>query len=156
MTPRAQRLLAEAAQQIDALAGNLAAAGEAALARPCPGRGKLGDGTVGAVAAHTAGNYLRVADFLRTRANGGAHHPGSAHAAGLSAESIHLGYVLDRLEEAKGAWSVLANLDDRTLEDVPPAGGMKFADGERTLEVIVASILKHQRHQIDALVAAVA
>ena len=30
---------------------------------------------------------------------------------------------------------------------------MKFADGERTLEQIVASLLKHQRHQVAALAA---
>jgi hypothetical protein len=33
---------------------------------------------------------------------------------------------------------------------------MKFADGERTLEQILASILKHQRHQVDTLAAALA
>jgi hypothetical protein len=31
------------------------------LARPCPGRGKLGDGTVGAVATHTTDSYHHVA-----------------------------------------------------------------------------------------------
>jgi hypothetical protein len=30
---------------------------------------------------------------------------------------------------------------------------MRFADGERTLEQILASLLKHQRHQVDALTA---
>jgi hypothetical protein len=40
------------------------------------------------------------------------------------------------------------------MDSVPPAGEMKFADGERTLEQIIASLLKHQRHQVDALAAA--
>jgi len=34
-----------------------------------------------------------------------------------------------------------------------PAGEMKFADGERTLEQIVASLLKHQDHQVAAIAA---
>jgi hypothetical protein len=31
---------------------------------------------------------------------------------------------------------------------------MRFADGERTLQQILANLLKHQRHQVDALAAA--
>jgi hypothetical protein len=33
-----------------------------ALHLPCAGREKLGDGTVGAVAMHTADNYLRIVE----------------------------------------------------------------------------------------------
>jgi hypothetical protein len=33
---------------------------------------------------------------------------------------------------------------------------MKFADGRRTLEQTIASLLKHQRHQVDSLAAALA
>jgi hypothetical protein len=51
---------------------------------------------------------------------------------------------------------VLGELDDVALDAAPPAGDMRFADGERTLEQVVASILKHQRHQVDALAAALA
>lgn len=57
MSTRGQRLLEEATQQIDMLADSLAKAGAVALARPCPGRGKLGDGTVGAVATHTTDRH---------------------------------------------------------------------------------------------------
>ena len=33
---------------------------------------------------------------------------------------------------------------------------MKFCDGQRTLEQIVTNLLNHQRHQLEALKAAVA
>jgi hypothetical protein len=156
MSTRAQRLLEETTRQIDTLADRLARAGEAALARPCRGRDKLGDGTVGAVAMHTTDNYHRVAGFLRATAGAGAGHRASAHGAGYRAEDVALGDLLDRLEAAKHALAVLAELDDGALDAVRPAGDMRFADGERTLEQIVASILKHQRHQVDALGAALA
>jgi hypothetical protein len=153
---RAPRLLEEAIQQIDTLADSLSRARQAALARPCPGRRKLGDGTVGAVATHTTDNYHRVAEFLRASRGTEARHPASPHGAGYGAEDVDLGDLLDRLETAKHALAVLAELDDEALDTVPPADDMKFTDGERTLEQIVASILKHQRHQVDALAAALA
>jgi hypothetical protein len=156
MSTRAQRLLEESTQQIDTLADSLARAGAAALARPCPGRGKLGDGTVGAVATHTTDNYHHVARFLRATARAGASHRTSAHGAGYSAVDIDLGDLLDRLVAAKHALAVLAELDDRALDTAPPAGDTKFADGVRTLEQIVASTLKHQRYQVDAVAAALA
>jgi hypothetical protein len=31
---------------------------------------------------------------------------------------------------------------------------MRFADGQRTLEQVVASLLEHQRHQVDSIAAA--
>jgi hypothetical protein len=139
MSTRAQRLLEAATGQIDTLAAGLAHAGQAALTRPCPGRGKLGDGTIGAVAMHTAGNYRRVAVFVRGEAGDLAAGPAD---------------LLGRLEAAKRELAVLGGLDDDALDAVPPAGGMKFADGERTLEQVVASVLKHQGHQVDALLAA--
>jgi hypothetical protein len=156
MSTRGQRLLEESIQQIDTLANSLARAGAVALARSCPGRGKLGDGTVGAVATHTTDNYHRVARFLRPTAGGGASHRGRAHGAGHGVEDVDLGELLDRLVAAKHALAVLAELDDRALDTVPTAGDMKFTDGARTLEQIIANILKHQRHQVDALAAALA
>jgi hypothetical protein len=80
----------------------------------------------------------------------------ASHGAGYGAEEVDLAELLDRLETAKHGLAMLAELDDAALDTVPPAGNMKFADGERTLEQIVASVLKHQRHQVDALVAALA
>jgi hypothetical protein len=80
----------------------------------------------------------------------------SPHGAGYRAEDVAVSDLLDRLESAKHALAVLARLDDGTLDAVPLAGDMKFADGERTLEQIVTSVLNHQRHQVDALAAALA
>jgi hypothetical protein len=152
MSSRAQHLHDEVTRQIDTLTDGLARAGEAALAWPCPGRGKLGDGTVGAVAMHTTDNYHRVAAFVRTTASAGPN----PHAPRYRAENVDLGALLGRLEAAKDALAVLGELDDGALDAAPPAGDMRFADGERTLAQIAASILKHQRHQVDAVVAALA
>jgi len=49
---------------------------------------------------------------------------------------------------------VLTELSDDRLATVPPAGEMRFADGQRTLAQVVLSLLKHQRHQCDAIAAA--
>jgi hypothetical protein len=64
MSERASKLRATAAGQVTALIELLSSATEDALARPCPTREKLGDGTVGALIAHTADNYARIADFI--------------------------------------------------------------------------------------------
>jgi hypothetical protein len=39
---------------------------------------------------------------------------------------------------------------------VPPTGSFKFCDGQRTVEQVVASLLIHQAHQLDAMKAAIA
>ncbi len=156
MSERAERLLEEATEQIDTLSAGLAGGGETALARLCPGRGKLGDGTVGAVAVHTADNYSRVARFIRAAPNARGRDPAGAHVPGHHAQDVALRDLLDRLEAAKHALAVLAKLDDGALDALPPAGDMKFADGERTLEQILVSVLRHQRHQVDTLAAALA
>ena len=156
MSLRAQQLRETADRQVAELAERLSTTGEAALARPCPGREKLDDGTVGAVAAHTADNYRRIARFVAAtqdageqRHSGEQHHPGQ-HGASL----VELDILLARLADARDALAALGHLSDEQLDSVPPAGDMKFADGNRTLEQIVASLLKHQRHQIGALAAA--
>ena len=66
MTERAQKLSATADRQIGELIGLLSTLDQAALDRPCPGREKLGDGTIGAAARHTADNYQRIAAFVQT------------------------------------------------------------------------------------------
>jgi hypothetical protein len=83
------------------------------LTRPCPWRGKLGDGTVGAVAAHTTDNYHHVAGFLRARASADAAHRVSAHGMGYDAADVDLSGLLDRLKAAKRALAVQAELDDQ-------------------------------------------
>src|SRR4051794_20724480 len=75
---RGARLRDLAAAQIDDLARVLSALGQSALARPCPGRARLGDGTVGSVARHTADRYLDIARFARSGAATSGGHPGPA------------------------------------------------------------------------------
>jgi hypothetical protein len=64
MSDRGTQLLQAADSQITELTALLGARDEAALSLPCPGREKLGDGTVAACAAHTAEDYLRIAAFI--------------------------------------------------------------------------------------------
>jgi hypothetical protein len=144
---RAAALSATATDQISELIDLLATQGDAALTLPCPSRGKLGDGTVGATAAHTAGSYHRIAAFLEgtVDADGGEHQ----------ARSPDRDDLLERLSSARHALASLARLTDEQLDVVPAASEMKLCDGRRTLEQILSGLLRHQRHQIDAVKAAV-
>jgi S-adenosylmethionine-diacylgycerolhomoserine-N-methlytransferase len=152
---RGAALLATATDQISELIGLLSTRGEAALTLPCLGRGKLGDGTVGAAAAHTAGSYGRVAAFLRAAVDGQDGHPPDGHDGAHRAGNVERDDLLERLSAARDALALLAELTDEQLDLVPAASEMKFCDGRRTLEQILSSLLKHQRHQVDAVKAAV-
>jgi hypothetical protein len=176
MSERATQLFQTADRQIADLIALLGAADDPALHAPCPGREKLGDGTVAAVAMHTADNYHRIAEYLGTDAQsgdrkpdrrhrvpvfGGAHslRGGHGHTGGAGeyrSETIDPRSLLERLERARARLSALAELSDERLAAVPPASEMRFADGQRTLEQIVVSLLNHQRHQCGALAAALA
>ena len=151
---RAARLVQGAQAQIDELSGLLSTADDAAMRLPCPGRGKLGDGTVGATATHTADNYRRLARFLDGTPQPSDHDPASGHDNGYSANDVTLDELLARLTAAREALARMAALKDEELDAHPPETGMRFADGQRTLEQVVLSALKHQRHQIDAIEAA--
>jgi hypothetical protein len=59
LNERGNQLLETANRQISELIGLISTRGEAALRLPCPGRKKLGDGTVAACALHTADNSRR-------------------------------------------------------------------------------------------------
>jgi hypothetical protein len=135
MSARAARLAAEANDQLDELARALAGVRDETLRAPCRGRAKLGDGSIGTVARHTIGNYIRTAGFL------------SGHA---TAPSVDLASGIDAAKEAVAA---LSGLEDAALDAVPAAGAFRFADGNRTTEQIVTRVLAHQRHQLDAIVA---
>ena len=176
MTERAAQLFQTADGQMSDLITLLSAADGAALHLPCPGREKLGDGTVAAVAMHTADNYVRIVEYLAADLPASpskqehrhsaplsptVHGPRSGHghddrAAGYAAQAINRQRLLDRLAIARARLSVLAELSDERLAAVPPASDMRFADGQRTLEQIVIGLLQHQRHQLDALAAALA
>jgi hypothetical protein len=152
---RGVALLAMATEQISELIGLLSTRGDAGLMLPCQGRGKLADGTVGATAAHTAGNYDRIAAFLTATVDGHGGHPSGGHDREHRMENVKLDGLLERLSAALDALALLAELRDEQLDLVPAASEMKFCDGRRTLEQILSSLLKHQRHQVDAVKAAV-
>lgn len=164
MNERGNELQETANGQIDELIAVISTAGEAALRLPCPGREKLGDGTVAACAMHTADNYHRIAGFLQGQ-NGGGHariakrlhrHGADKHQDNYQADNIDLSAVLDGLSAGRAALSVPTDLTDAQLDAVPPASEMKFCDGQRTLQQIVTNLLNHQNHQLDALKAAIA
>lgn len=118
----------------------------------------MGDGTVAACALHTADRYRRIAEFAQSRspmpARGGPDR--GMHSGGNAAESVDLGGLLERLAASRDALSFLPELTDERLDTVPPAGSFRFCDGQRTLEQVVAALLTHQAHQIDAMKAALA
>jgi hypothetical protein len=185
MTERADQLHATADEQIAQLI-DLASSLDGTSARlPCPGREKLGDGTVAACAQHTADNYQRIAAFVKNSDQvSGAHTPGrrsehsvppivrrlrhgptrkTPHGAGIAghdtqytADSVDLKAVVQKLSDSRAALQRIAQLTDNQLDASPPDGSFRFCDGQRTLEQVLASLLKHQGHQIDTLRAAVA
>jgi hypothetical protein len=153
MSGRGINALELADDQIAELVQLLSTRGEDALSLPCRGRQKLGDGTVGATASHMADNYRRIAAFVTATAHGRhraspGHEPGRHPAADRDRAAL-----LARLREARHALGVLADLSEDQLDQVPPASGMRFVDGQRTLEEIVAALLRHQQHQVDAIAA---
>jgi hypothetical protein len=175
MSESAVRLHQAADEQISELIDLLSIRDQSALKLQCPGREKLGDGTVAASAMHTADNYHRIADLLKAtdhrprapreakrshrlprfaRAPGhAAGHSSGSHPQPLSysAQDIDLRRLLERLSTARESLRPLADLSDEQLGTIPPASEMKFCDGQRTLQQTLASLLNHQRHQLDAL-----
>ena len=180
MIERSKQLHATADRQIEALIGLLSTLDEATLRLPCPGREKLGDGTVAASAWHAADNYQRIAAFVQTSDRMSAAHQPPQHAAHRvprflralghgptdqaehsrgtaqhehqsAADTIDLGAVIEQLSASRGALSRIAELSDSQLEAIPPKDGFRFCDGQRTLEQVLASLLKHQGHHVDAL-----
>lgn len=68
MSRRAMRLAFLADAQIAEVIALVTSAGDAGLRLPCPGREKLADGSVGAVAAHVARSYEAIGDLVARRA----------------------------------------------------------------------------------------
>jgi hypothetical protein len=174
MSERGTQLLHMADDQLSALIDLFSTCDEAALRLPCPGREKLGDGTVAACASHTADNYLRIATFLRGedhaplehahRARGShrlpsflrarGHRSSHAHDTHSAPHDVDRQELLERLSSGRNAFGVLGDLSDQQLDSVPLASDMKFCDGQRNLEQIVTNLLNHQSHQLDTLKAA--
>jgi hypothetical protein len=180
MTERPEQLHATADRQIADLIGLVSTLDEAALRLPCPGREKLGDGTIGASVRHTADNYERIAGFVQSSDRmSGAHGPteGGAHrisrllralghgTAGHAehrppdrengehypAGNVDLEAVVRQLSASRSALGQIAELTDLQLDAIPPKDSFRFCDGKRTLEQVLAGVLKHQTHQLDAL-----
>ena len=180
MTERGQELSATADGQIAELIGLLSTLDQAALRRPCPGCEKLGEGTVGAAARHTAENYQRIAGFVQTSERMSAAHGGhrvprflralghgpqdhanhdhgaTQHDNGYTAENVDLDAVVKQLNTSREALGRIGELADSQLDAIPPKDSFRFCDGQRTLEQVLAGLLRHQAHQVDALKTAVA
>ena len=180
MTERANHLHLTADRQIAELLGLISTLDEDSFRRPCPGREKLGDGTIGANAAHTALNYRRIGTFVaagqatssrpghgqqRHRSRGflrvlgharPAHGPTGAdrHEDGFAAEDLDRREVVARLAAAREDLARIAELTDEQLDSVPAKDSFRFCDGKRTLEQVLLGLLKHQDHQVQALQAA--
>lgn len=158
MSERGIQLLRTADGQVSELIALFSNRDGSALNLPCPSREKLGDGSVGALAAHTADNYLRIAGFLQSGHPPGTHagHGQGAHGSDYAAQTVDLPGLLARLSSSQDCLSALAELTDSRLDSVPPASDMRFCDGQRTLAQVLTSLLRHQSHQVDALRAALA
>jgi hypothetical protein len=183
MSERGKQLHATADGQIAELIALLSTVDEAGLRLPCPGREKLGDGTVAASMRHTADNYQQIAAFVQTsdrmsrahepaqdgghriprfpRALGhgpaehAEHGPGAGqHEDQYTADHIDPGGVVQQLSASRDTLGGIAQLTDSQLDAIPPKDSFRFCDGQRTLEQVLASLLKHQSHQLDALKAA--
>jgi hypothetical protein len=184
MTERGNQLHLTADRQIAELLSVISTLDEDSSRLPCPGREKLGDGTVAACARHTADNYRRIAAFvttsdrisaahkqsqpdshrtpriLRSLAHGPASHPENgtdpaSHDGPYTAQNTDLGLIVRQLSATRASLGQIAVLTDSQLDAVPPQGAFRFCDGQRTLEQVLASLLKHQAHQLDALKAAI-
>jgi hypothetical protein len=189
MTERAHDLSATADWQIAELVGLISALDRGTLERPCPGREKLGDGTISAAIRHTADSYQRIAGFVETSdrmsaahqppGRGGhriprflralghesqGHSPGdhvphdhradqhdNAYTADIDADA-----VVEQLDVSRRRLARIAELTDAQLDAVPPKDSFRFCDGQRTLEQVLAGLLKHQGHQVEAVKTALA
>jgi hypothetical protein len=150
MTERGKELHATADGQIAGLIDLMLTLDEATLRLPCPGREKLGDGTVAAAARHTADNYQRIAAFVqtsdrmsraqeptqndghripgffRTLGHGPAEHAGQGPGAGLhddsySAKNVYPGAVVEQFSASRDTLGRIAELTDSQLDAIPPA-----------------------------------
>lgn len=183
MSRRADQLHATADRQIADLIALVSTLDDRAKRQPCPGREKLGDGTIAASAQHTADNYRRITEFVRTGDRTSGAHPLSRHdgrnarrflkALGhrppdhtardhghgtdenpYAADNVDLPALRRQLSATRDAVQQISRLTEQQLDAIPPDGSFRFCDGKRTLEQVLASLLNHQSHQLDALNAA--
>jgi hypothetical protein len=179
MSQRAEQLQATADRQIVDLLDLVRTTSGETLRQPCPGREKLGDGSVGAFLAHTTDNYQRIGEFAAAgdrMSNGhgfGGHargglprflrairhqRPSHDHSVGAhesddpySAGNVALADLAARLSNAREQLARIAALEDRQLDTIPPKDSFRFCDGQRTLEQVLTGLLKHQAHQLETM-----
>jgi hypothetical protein len=144
VSERALQLQRTAHAQIAELIELFSGRDDAVLAEPCRGRAKLADGTIGAVAWHTAENYGRIARFVCNQPDGG-------HTDARSAQAITLPELVGLLIGGRDALQPLGDLSDAQLNTVPPAGAMRFCDGRRTLQEVITRLLAHQANNVETL-----
>ena len=154
MSDRATQLAETTDRQITDLANLPSTTNEGVLRSARPGREKLGDGTVAAAARHTADTYHRIAAFVRDD-HPREDQPHHRHGRGPTENSVDLGALVERLAAARHAVNAIADLTDQDFNTVPPASAARFCDGQRTLEQVLTSMLKHQRHQVDTVKATI-
>lgn len=151
MSARGEQLQAVAGDQLARLARVVAALDADGAREPCPGRAKLGDGSIGSVATHTARNYERIAGFVAGETGASA----AADQGHGSARAFDGGALARQLASARAQLGALGALSDDELDAVPPAESFRFCDGQRTFEQVLTALLTHQDHQLDAIEAAV-
>ena len=83
--------------------------------------------------------------------------PGAGqHGDQYTADIIDPNAVVKQLSASRDTLGQIAELTDSQLDAIPPKDSFRFCDGQRTLEQVLASLLKHQSHQVDALKTALA
>ena len=166
MSERSRQLHASADQQLGRLLALIPKLDESTARRACPGREKLGDGTIGAVALHTVANYERIAAFVNdgsgavAQAGAAGDHRdhrrgGERHAAPIAANGFDAHALTETLRNARIGLAEIGGFTDAQLDRVPADGSFRFCNGQRTLEQVLAGLLAHQQHQLHALEAAV-
>jgi hypothetical protein len=151
-------LLDLANQQIGGLVELLSTRDHEVLRLPCPGREKLGDGSIGATAGHVADIYQRLGGFVRANTNQTAAltnaqpgHRGRTHTHPHEHVAGELQGLLQQLAGALATLAPLTELTDEQLDSISPADSFRFCDGKRSLERVIAGVLNHQRHHVDVL-----
>jgi hypothetical protein len=150
MVVRGEQLQMTVDGQLERLQRVVAATDAVRARQPCPGRAKLGDGSIGTVVTHTVGNYSRIADFLAGGGSEDTAHTHHRHAHGHEG-GFDPSEVAGRLEAIRSRFHTIGALDNEQLDSVPPAESFRFCDGQRTLEQVLTALLQHQGHQLDAL-----
>ena len=163
MSERGIALMTKVSRQLDEMAEFFGTLGEADLRKPCL-KDDAGS-TVGAVAAraaevsHYLGRFLEATGYVPgSLATGNSHNHGDNYGHGHAAPEAlpHLQDLLDRRTGGKAAISLLSDLTDEQLDNVPPAGSGRFCDGRRSLERAIDAVIAHQAALLKMLKRAVA